>query len=744
MMTEIGDNRGAADQLRTLADTLDADVRSHPDFISELCIQGTYDFPYRAPVYGCLVGLLNHTRSEFGQQFVQRLSREMHAAISDVEMNTVKLQLRLLASLVNAGVVLASSLVSVLNQFLAAADDADDQNGKDCWTWLVLNTLPWCSKLFDRNGDDITSIVERLEGFMSARPSISAFNSALAVIANDETRDAVTLMWNAVQEMREANWPAMGCFEHPADQLQKVLSDMENHEFELDEIPSLNTTFAVIRSPVLRLFDEETSRHDLRAWEATIVRDIIADMIFNNAESHRDAATAIAKLPLSFRPRELVVETLFECIVKASKGTTQVHPLIYFTVLTVDLCALDPKIDAYIGQAVGALFTSAQHLDIQSADIFSEWLALFLSEKQFKWKLWYSDGTGMAYTWLELLAGQEEGSRHHMLLRDFLSRVSRLTYYTKLVPPQGQPSNVIPEGMQRYVTPVSASPPRIPEHLEDGYRKLVRNVQSRMPGPELQAFLEEFMPPEGSPKAERIYLLTSALIQSETKIFSQMVLKFGRYQKLFMEQWSNDLDGKKAVLKAIMDFWGASPQMSVLLVHKLLNAGIVDSTSIVHFLFSEDNSHRLLKSYNFEILTSCLNMVVERTKKFKNEAAAANRALKDVEHLDDCPEKAIAQDKQGRAKDLYDKALRSQKETFLGVFQRFVMALADHLTTCEAEGKDPADMWFACLMARLKQIGRQYHTSIKSFIVTLDTLIFTASGNTDSRINDVFEGFKEL
>ena len=90
----------------------------------------TYDFPYRAPVYGCLVGLLNHTRSEFGQQFVQRLSREMHAAISDVEMNTVKLQLRLLASLVNAGVVLASSLVSVLNQFLAAADDADDQNGK--------------------------------------------------------------------------------------------------------------------------------------------------------------------------------------------------------------------------------------------------------------------------------------------------------------------------------------------------------------------------------------------------------------------------------------------------------------------------------------------------------------------------------------------------------------------------------------------------------------------------------------
>ena len=32
---------------------------------------------------------------------------------------------------------------------------------------------------------------------------------------------------------------------HLCVQLQKVLSDMENHEFELDEIPSLNTTFAV-------------------------------------------------------------------------------------------------------------------------------------------------------------------------------------------------------------------------------------------------------------------------------------------------------------------------------------------------------------------------------------------------------------------------------------------------------------------------------------------------------------------
>merc|ERR1712046_206460 len=100
------------------------------------------------------------------------------------------------------------------------------------------------------------------------------------------------------------------------------------------------------------------------------------------------------------------------------------------------------------------------------------------------------------------------------------------------------------------------------------------------------------------------------------------------------------------------------------------------------------------------------NRVVSITTRFRGEAKAANRALRDVEGLDDCTEKANAVEKSKRAKEQHDGALRSQKELFLVVFQRFVMALSQHLTACEAEGTEPNSMWFACTLARLRQIGR--------------------------------------
>lgn len=160
-------------------------------------------------------------------QFVRRLQTELHDALADAKMHDAKLHLRLLAALVNASVVVPSSLVAVLRQLLSAAAEAEDQNGKvclpriaenvalmatprhtqDCFMWLVMSTLPWCSMLFDRCSDDVSSIMEQLEGYMAARPKVhcgsiarpdthrrrtpsirqvSAYKSPLAVITNDE------------------------------------------------------------------------------------------------------------------------------------------------------------------------------------------------------------------------------------------------------------------------------------------------------------------------------------------------------------------------------------------------------------------------------------------------------------------------------------------------------------------------------------------------------------------------------
>lgn len=753
LMAKVGDSlNGVEANVRSLAEALEAEVGSQTSFISFLCIQSTLDFPYRAPVYGTLIGLLNQRRPEFGQHFVERLSNELHTAIATAQMHTAKLLLRLLAELVNACVVAPSCLVNVLKQLIQAADDAaDDQNSKDFWIWLAISTLPWCSELCERFGDDVSGFMEQLQGHMAARPKVSAYKSALATIANDESRDAVLLIWNAVTEMRDAKWPALGCFAHPRLQMQKTLGGAQQHEFALDEFPALTLNLPALRAPVLRLFDEDISRHEdkeggLRTWEAVIMRSVIADMITNNSESHRDAATAIATIPLQgFRPRELVVETLFEELLKVAKRPL---PMMYYCILTDDLCALDPKMEAYVGQAVDSLFKSAQLLDIESADTFAEWFALFLSEKKtpFVWDLWYvrEKKAGMAYTWLDLVVNQDGESRHRMLLQEVLYRCARLSYYERVVPPSGEPSTIVPEGMHRFMPPITPSVPEAPRTSgEDGHSKLVKNIKYKMPPSDLMAHVDEQMAPDSYSKADRAGWVVNAILESETAIFSQMLIKFARYQRL-LSTLANDLESKKAVVKAVLDFWSKSPQMSVILTNKLLVAGIADVKSIVHFLFSEDNAPRLINSYMFEILFNTLNIVVARTKKLQAEADRTNKEVDALEHLDDCPEKAISAKNAQEAKDKRDEARKREKELFLAVFERFRNALSQHISSCEASGSDPATMWFACMLARLRQVGRVYHDSIKVYFNTLDTLIFTASGSTDSRINDIFEGFREL
>merc|ERR1711904_86894 len=97
-------------------------------FVSYLCIQGTLDFPYKAPVYATLIGLLNHRRSDFGTDFMRRLSDEMGAAIKGSKIHTAKLLLRLLAEMVNASVVVPSSFVTFLKQLTTASEKADSAN----------------------------------------------------------------------------------------------------------------------------------------------------------------------------------------------------------------------------------------------------------------------------------------------------------------------------------------------------------------------------------------------------------------------------------------------------------------------------------------------------------------------------------------------------------------------------------------------------------------------------------------
>jgi len=75
------------------------------------------------------VGLLNHNRIEFGEDFVRSLSTRLRDCIAAGEATHAKICLRILAELTNTNMVKIDDLMATLQALLGAAADAEDQNG---------------------------------------------------------------------------------------------------------------------------------------------------------------------------------------------------------------------------------------------------------------------------------------------------------------------------------------------------------------------------------------------------------------------------------------------------------------------------------------------------------------------------------------------------------------------------------------------------------------------------------------
>merc|ERR1711988_1662548 len=137
-------------------------------------------------------------------------------------------------------------------------------------------------------------------------------------------------------------------------------------------------------------------------------------------------------------------------------------------------------------------------MDVEAADMFAEWLALFLSEKNFRWEPWFNvdQKTGMAYAWTDILANHGGESRHGMFIKELLLRIMRLSYYERVKPPGGKVSPIIPEEMLQWLPAPDPVLPSLDSNIMDRFDQLVSHMQRKMSAGELKALLDEVLPPE--------------------------------------------------------------------------------------------------------------------------------------------------------------------------------------------------------------------------------------------------------
>ena len=100
--------------------------------------------PTKTAVYGTLVGLINTTDPEFGQQVVDMAMQELQECLDNGVGSGCKLLLRFLAELVQANVVPPADLLRIFNELIeAGADFERSKHNCDFYVYLVVITLPY-------------------------------------------------------------------------------------------------------------------------------------------------------------------------------------------------------------------------------------------------------------------------------------------------------------------------------------------------------------------------------------------------------------------------------------------------------------------------------------------------------------------------------------------------------------------------------------------------------------------------
>lgn len=81
------------------------------------------ELPMKSAIYGTLTGLLNAKNVDTGLTIVTMASELLREALEKSQWRNVKLLMRFFGELVNSNVILPTTLLNVMNQFLAVLEE---------------------------------------------------------------------------------------------------------------------------------------------------------------------------------------------------------------------------------------------------------------------------------------------------------------------------------------------------------------------------------------------------------------------------------------------------------------------------------------------------------------------------------------------------------------------------------------------------------------------------------------------
>ncbi|XP_061747528.1 nuclear cap-binding protein subunit 1 isoform X2 [Nerophis ophidion] len=251
----------------------------------------------------------------------------------------------------------------------------------------------------------------------------------------------------------------------------------------------------------------------------------------------------------------------------------------------------------------------------------------------------------------------------------------------------------------------------------------------------------------------RVEVFLQTLLHLAAKSFSHSFSALGKFHEILKNLAESD-EGKLHILKVVHEVWKNHPQMTAVLVDKMIRTQIVDCAAVANWLFSQDMAHEFTRLYIWEILHSTIRKMNKHVQKIQKELEEAKDKLEKQQHKrrdsgDDEDMEKNSEDEEGqleeqieRLQEKVESAQSEQKNLFLVIFQRFIMLLTEHLVRCETGSVNVSTPWYKNCVERLQQIFLMHHGTIQQYMGTLENLLFTAE--LDHHILAVYQQFCAL
>ena len=568
----------------------------------EQVLQVAYDLPFKFKIIASLVE---------SQEHLGLITASLKEQLIKQDLAKVKNICRLLMELMNLGKIPSGQVFDLLNAFLELQ--------QDFYIYLILSSVNIGGKRLSRENEvGLKSLLDGVNAYMEKR--VAPKNEALQVFENG--LDPLTHLASQVSNQQQNGWE-LKCF-------SQISMDSEvklQFAFSKVDVPTTKCKFSY--PPIFYILPESTNLPAIDSADRYLINDILVDIIQTYSHNHTVCSKILLNiqqdLSVSFAENyqvyEAVVEAIFMELFRLPAATEK---LVYYNTLIIDLCreSLD-KIPSVLGRCIRSIFSKldgsspVSGMDAECIKRFADFTAIHLSNFGFSWK--FSD-------WEYLLDG--ESTNQFVFVREVLEKCIRLSYYERI-------RNSVPESFEANGQIFPAEAPthyfmlQDDANVEPGLLSLVEQLNTKLTNKEEPESIESQLKSIASYAAANSDCLNSlpnnlttirtpqsiahealfgCVLFQGSKSFSHLLNIVERHLPL-LQKLNDSPEKKQLTCELISIFWEKNSQFLEIILGKLVNYRIIDPTSVVKWLISDEY---LSQHYDQFFVWSILNTTLSK------------------------------------------------------------------------------------------------------------------------------------